>query len=343
MKTFHIALVGVNTLLGREVLKLLSGQKFPVGVLRPLVVSSVGERKVEFNEADYVVDVVSEQSFKGMDMAFFLDREKSILQYAEHSIKFGNFIIDGSFAFNLNPEVPLIVPEVNEELVATAANLVANPSAGAVLLSLLLKPVFNRVGIKRIVATLFYSPACESPEAVKEMRLQTKDMLSGEKPKDDLLTKILAFNVIPQVGSFHESGWTYDEMQCAQELKRIINDVNVEISVTFVRAPLFRGICGSVHVETKKKMTRDEARTALSFAPGICVLDAPEELAFPVPLGIEEKSDVFVGRIREGKFSESTLELWFVADNLRKPGPLNVVQIAEAVSKVLIRKGGKPE
>lgn len=343
MKTFHIALVGVNTMLGREVLKLLSGQKFPVGVLRPLVVQSVGERKVEFNDADYVVDVVSEQSFKGMDMTFFLDREKSILEFAEHSMKHGNFIVDGSFSFNLNPEVPLIVPEVNEELVAGADNLVANPSPGAVLLSLILKPVFNRVGIKRVSATLFFSPACESPEAVKEMRLQTKDILSGEKPKDELLSKILAFNVIPQVGDFHESGWTYDEIQCAQEIKRIINDANVELSITFVRVPVFRGICGSVHIETKKKMTRDEARTALSFAPGIRVVDSPDELYYPVPLGVEEKEDVFVGRLREGRFAENALELWFVADNLRKAGPLNVVQIAEAVSKVLIRKGGKSE
>lgn len=340
MDTFHLAIVGVNSMLGREVLKLLADRKFPVGVLRPLVVQSVGERKIEFNNADYVVDVISEQAFKGMDITFFLDKQKSILQFAEHALKHGNVVIDGSFSFHLNPEVPLIVPEVNEELVASANSLMANPSPGSILLSLLLKPVFNRVGLRKVAAALFYSPACESPEAVKEMRLQSKDILAGEKPKEELLSKILAFNMLPQVGEFHESGWTYDELQCAHEIKRIINDANLEVSSTFVRVPLFRGICGTVHVETKKKMTQEEARMALSFAQGVKVIDAPAEMRYPVPLGVDEKEDVFVGRIREGRFSENTLDFWFVADNLRKASALNIVQIAEAVTKFKLR-GGK--
>lgn len=341
MDTFHLAIVGVNSMLGREVLKLLADRKFPVGVLRPLVVQSVGERKVEFNNADYVVDVVSEQAFKGMDITFFIDREKSVLQFAEHALKHGNFVIDGSFSFHLNPEVPLIVPEVNEELIAQADSLVANPSSGSILLSLLLKPIFNRVGLRRVVASLFYSPACESPEAVKEMRLQSKDILAGEKPKEELLSKILAFNMLPQVGEFHENGWTYDELQCAHEIRRIINDLALDVSVMFVRVPLFRGICGTVHVETKKKMTQEEARMALSFASGVKVIDAPSEMRYPVPLGVDEKEDVFVGRIREGRFSENTLDFWFVSDNMRKGSALNIVQIAEAVAKFKLRGGKK--
>ena len=329
MKKYNLALVGVSNPLGKRVLKVLEERNFPVNVLRPLVTRHLGERSVTFNKADYVVDVLSKSSLKGMDIVFFTNEEEASQELSSLAVEQGMKVIDNSPQCCLQEDVPLIVPEVNPEMLGSHKKLVASPHPLVTLLSLVLKPIYNRVGLKRIVVS-YYQPASEKgEEAEKELRLQVKDFLGGERPKEDIRRRFLAFNLIPFGGNSDQEGNSQEEAIITQEIKKVIRDPSLIISLTVIQVPLFSGSSASVNIETKKEIKASQARSILSSAPGVELIDKIEELKYPVPLETEGKEDVLVGRIRQSEKTNNCLDLWIAGDNLYKGSALNMVQIAE--------------
>ncbi|MCL6583215.1 MAG: aspartate-semialdehyde dehydrogenase [bacterium] len=330
-KEYVVAVAGATGAVGREMISVLEERCFPVKELVPLASSRSAGSRITFNDQEIVVRELKDDSFRGVDIALFSAGASVSREFSPKAARAGAVVIDNSSAFRMEPDVPLVVPEVNPEAIFTHKGIIANPNCSTIQMVVALKPIHDRAKIKRIVVSTYQSVSGTGKKAMDELFNQTQMMLSFKK--EDIKPKVyphqIAFNCLPHIDVFQENGYTKEEMKMVNETKKIMGDPSIRVTATTVRVPVFIGHSESVNIETERKVTVAECRELLRKAPGVVVIDDPANNLYPLALEAAGKDEVFVGRIREDESIECGLNMWIVADNLRKGAALNAVQIAE--------------
>ncbi|TLY16013.1 MAG: aspartate-semialdehyde dehydrogenase, partial [Nitrospirae bacterium] len=297
--------------------------------LCPLASSRSAGVTVLFQGQEVSVKLLIKESVEGMDIALFSAGREVSKEFAPIAVKAGAIVIDNSSAWRMDKDVPLVVPEVNAQDLAGHRGLVANPNCSTIQMVVALKPLHDAARIKRIVVTTFQAVSGTGKEAMDELMDECKDLLLFKHPRPKVYPFQIAFNCLPQIDDFLPSGYTKEEMKLVHETRKIMGDHSITVTATTVRVPVYIGHSESVNIETERKLTANEARALLSTAPGVQVYDDPAHAVYPMPLDAVGKDEVYVGRIREDESIPNGLNLWVVADNLRKGAALNAVQIAE--------------
>jgi len=330
---YTVAVVGATGAVGTEMIDILAERKFPVGELRPLASARSAGDRVSFHDRDLVVRELTKDSFEGVDIALFSAGADISREYAPIAAKAGAVVIDNSAAWRMGKDVPLVVPEVNRGDIAKHKGIIANPNCSTIQLVVTLKPLHDAARIKRVVVTTLQSVSGTGKEAMDELLEETQALLSFKEPEPKVYPHQIAFNCLPHIDDFLPSGYTREEMKLLDETRKIMGDDSIRVTATTVRVPVYVGHSESVNIETEKKLSANEARAILCEAPGILVYDDPAHKIYPTPLDAAGKDEVYVGRIREDESVPNGLNLWIVADNLRKGAALNAIQIAEELIK----------
>ncbi len=330
-RAFNVAVVGATGAVGHEMLRVLEERKFPVGEIRLLASERSEGSFLEFDDDEFMVHKLTKDSFNGIDIALFSaggDRSKEFCPAAAAA---GAVCIDNSSAWRMDPEVPLVVPEVNPQDIALYKNkgIIANPNCSTIQMVVALKPLHDVARIKRIVVSTYQAVSGTGQKAIDELRIQVGELLNGRPAESKVYPHQIAFNCLPHIDSFLDNGYTKEEMKMVNETRKIMGDNSIRVTATTVRVPVFYGHSESVNIETEKKLTPDQARELLSLAPGILVVDDASQELYPLAIDAAGQDLTYVGRIREDESIDNGLNLWVVADNLRKGAATNAVQIAE--------------
>ncbi|MBI5198036.1 MAG: aspartate-semialdehyde dehydrogenase [Nitrospirae bacterium] len=326
---YTVAVVGATGAVGREMVSVLEERKFRVRTIKLLASErSLGER-IEFMGYELPVEILTESSFQGVDIALFSAGEAISLKFAPIAVRAGAVVIDNSAAFRMDPEVPLVVPEVNPQAISGHRGIIANPNCSTIQLVVVLKPIHDLARIQRAVVTTFQSVSGKGKEAMDELMEQTRAILAFQDVRCEVFPAQIAFNCLPQIDQFTEDGYTKEEMKLLHETRKIMGDNTLQVTATTVRVPVMVGHSESVNIQTERPLSPNEARAVLAGAPGVLVFDDPSKNVYPTPLDVSGKDEVYVGRVREDRTIPNGLNLWIVADNLRKGAALNAVQIAE--------------
>jgi aspartate-semialdehyde dehydrogenase len=329
-RAFNVAVVGAAGMVGTEMIKTLEQRKFPMKELRPLDLPELAGTTVRFGGSDYPCIAATEENLAGIDIAFFSAGADASLDLAPKAVRQGAVVIDNSSAWRMDAACPLVVPEVNFQDLFWHKGIIANPNCSTIQMVVVLKPLHNFAGIKRVVVSTYQAASGAGKGGIDELRHQAKESLDGGTLTPPQVFRYqLAFNVIPQIDVFDEGDYTREEWKMVHETTKIMGDPTIRVTATAVRVPVAIGHSESVNIETRHKMSVAEARALLSEAPGVTVVDDPAAFAYPMPLDAANTDAVFVGRIREDNSIENGLNLWIVADNVRKGAALNAVQIAE--------------
>ncbi|GMT48125.1 MAG: aspartate-semialdehyde dehydrogenase [bacterium] len=326
---YRVAVVGATGAVGEEMISVLDERNFPVEELFPFASERSAGTRIEFRGREAVVRLLEEDSFEGIDIALFSAGGERSKAWAPVAARSGCVVIDNSSAWRMDPEVPLVVPEVNPGDIKRHRGIIANPNCSTIQMVMALKPIHDAAGIKRVVVTTFQSVSGTGKKAMDELLKQTTDMLGFRSVECEVYPHQIAFNVLPHIDSFLDNGYTKEEMKMVNETRKILGDDSIRVTATTVRVPVFRCHAESVNVETEKKLAADDVRALLAAFPGIVVFDAPEKNIYPLPVDMAGKDDVYIGRVREDESIENGINMWIVADNLRKGAALNAVQIAE--------------
>ena len=330
---YNVAVVGATGAVGTEMLSILEERKFPVENVLPLASARSAGEEVSFNGQSYVVKLLEKDSFSGIDIALFSAGADTSREFAPIAADVGATVIDNSSAWRMDPQVPLVVPEVNAHALEGHDGIIANPNCSTIQMVVALQPLHAAARIKRVVVTTFQSVSGTGKDAMEELAQQTRQLLSLQEEEAHVYPHHIAFNCLPHIDDFLPSGYTKEEMMMVNETQKIMEDPMIQISATTVRVPVFVSHAESINIETKEHLTANEARALLSESPGIQVYDDPAHNIYPLQKDVAGTDAVYVGRVREDESLSNGLNLWVVADNLRKGAALNAVQIAE----VLIR------
>lgn len=334
-KLWNIAIVGATGLVGNQIMECLEERDFPVASLRLLANGkSVGEA-LEFRGNPVLVGELTPDSFAGIDIAFFTSGRQRSLEFCPAATAAGAVCIDISSAWRMDPLVPLVVPEVNPEAIAgyKKKGIIANPNCSTIQMLVALKPLHDYAAIKRIVVSTYQSVSGSGRKAVSELERQVRRLLQGLPVEPNVYPYQIAFNCLPQIDAFGEDGYTREEMKLMDETRKIMA-ADIKVTATTVRVPVFFGHAESVNIETEKKITATKARALIKKAPGCQLADDVANQVYPTPIIAAGFDQVFVGRIRADESVENGLNLWVVADNIRKGAATNAVQIAE----ILVRE-----
>jgi aspartate-semialdehyde dehydrogenase len=326
---YVVAVVGATGAVGNEMITTLEERDFPVKKLRLFASERSEGKKLRFRDREISVEILKENSFEGIDIALFSaggDRSKI---WAPKAVQSGCVVVDNSSQWRMDPAVPLVVPEVNPDDMKWHKGIIANPNCSTIQMVVVLKPIHDAAKIERVVVTTFQSVSGTGQKAMDELLQQTRDLLNFREAKCNVYPYQIAFNVLPHIDKFLENDYTKEEMKMVNETRKIMGDASIRVTATTVRVPVFRGHSESVNIETEKKLSANDIRVILSKAPGVVVFDAPHKDVYPIPINVAGKDETYVGRIREDESIEKGINLWIVADNLRKGAALNAVQIAE--------------
>jgi len=331
--TYNVAVAGATGAVGTVFLSILESRNFPVKELRLLASSRSAGKTLLFRGKSVPVQELTHDAFGGIDIAFFSAGATRSKEFAPSAAKAGAVVIDNSSAFRMDPDVPLVVPEINAPAIAgwRKKGIIANPNCTTIVMLMALAPVHRAFGAKRVVASSYQAVSGAGAAAIEELEKQVRAWAAGEKIEASAFPHPIAFNVIPHIDSFLEDGFTKEEMKLLHETRKIIGDDSIRVCPTTVRVPVFTAHSVSVAVETHRPVTVAQAREVLSKAPGVQVIDDPGALKYPMPLDAAGQDDCFVGRIRKDPSVENGLVFWVVGDQLRKGAALNGVQIAEAL------------
>jgi aspartate-semialdehyde dehydrogenase len=328
-KRYVVAVVGATGAVGNEMIKTLAQRNFPVETLRLFASERSEGKTLEFNDKEIAVEAIKDTSFKGIDIALFSAGAERSKIWAPVAAKSGCVVVDNSSQWRMDPEVPLVVPEVNPHDLKKHKGIIANPNCSTIQMVVVLKPIHDAAKIKRVVVTTFQAVSGTGQKAINELMQQTTDLLNFKEIQCNVYPYQIAFNVLPHIDAFLENGYTKEEMKMVNETKKIMGDNSIRLTATTVRVPVFRSHSESLNIETEKKLSPNEVRAILSKAPGVIVYDVPEKNIYPIPLNVAGKDEIYVGRIREDESIDNGINMWIVADNLRKGAALNAVQIAE--------------
>lgn len=331
-KLFNVAIVGATGLVGETLIEILAERGFPVAKLYPLASERSEGETILFANKPILVQNVAQFDFSQVDLAFFMASNAVALEYAPRAAEAGCIVIDNSSAFRYEEDVPLIVPEVNPGALEgyQERNIIANPNCSTIQMVVALKPIYDAVGISRINVCTYQSVSGAGRAGLEELAQQTQQILNGHPLGQSIFPRQIAFNVIPQIDTFQDNGYTREEMKMVWETQKIFADGNLRVNATAVRVPVFFGHSESVHIETRSKISVLEVYELLRNAPGLIAQDPSETEQYPTPVWEDGLKDaVYVGRIREDISHSHGLNLWIVADNVRKGAALNAVEIAE--------------
>jgi aspartate-semialdehyde dehydrogenase len=330
---YVVAVVGATGAVGTEMIEVLEERKFPVIRLVLLASARSAGGMVTFEGNEVPIEVLTKDSFAGVDIALFSAGADLSREFAPIAVKAGAVVIDNSAAWRMTPEVPLVVPEVNAHDIQRHKGIIANPNCSTIQMVVALKPLHDEARIKRIVVTTFQSVSGTGKDAMDELMVECQDLLSFKSASPKVYPYQIAFNCLPQIDDFLPSGYTKEEMKMVHETRKIMGDQSIQVTATTVRVPVYVGHSEAVNIETERKLSANEARAILSAAPGVLLYDDPAHKIYPMPLEVAGKDEVYVGRIREDESIANGLNLWVVADNLRKGAALNAVQIAEHLAQ----------
>jgi len=325
------AVVGATGAVGTEMVRTLEARNFPVDTLRLFASERSEGKRIEFRSSSVRVEILDERSFKGIDIALFSAGAERSRIWAPVAASSGCVVVDNSSQWRMDPEIPLIVPEVNPHDLSWHKGIIANPNCSTIQMVVVLKPIHEAAKIKRVVVTTFQSVSGTGQRAIDELMRQTTDLLNFREVACNVYPYQIAFNVLPHIDVFLENGYTKEEMKMVKETRKIMGDDTIGVTATTVRVPVFRCHSESLNIETEKKLAANEVRAILSSAPGVVVYDAPDRKLYPIPIDVAGTDETYVGRIREDETIDNGINLWIVADNLRKGAALNAVQIAECL------------
>lgn len=338
---FKVAVVGATGNVGHEMLNILHERKFPVSDVVALASARSIGKEVSFGDRNLKVRDLATFDFKGIDIVLSSPGGKVSAEYSPKAAAAGAVVIDNTSHFRMDPDVPLIVPEVNPEAISahTKRNIIANPNCSTIQMVVALKPLHDAAKIKRVVVSTYQSVSGAGKEAMDELFNQTKGVYTNQTPEPAKFSKQIAFNVIPQIDVFMDDGMTKEEWKMMAETKKIMGS-DIKVCANCVRVPVFIGHSEMVNVEFENEMTAAQAIKLLRAAPGVTVIDGESELEYITPAEVQGEDDVYVSRIREDQTLENGLNFWCVSDNLRKGAALNAVQIAELLVRHKAAKAG---
>ncbi len=333
-KQVDVAVVGATGAVGEAMLEILHQRQFPVGKVYALASERSAGSRVSFGNKSLVVEDLATFDFSKVQVGLFSPGASVSAEYAPKAAAAGCVVVDNTSQFRYDEDIPLVVPEVNPEAVADYKNrgIIANPNCSTIQMMVALKPIYDAVGITRINVCTYQAVSGSGKPAMDELAKQTADLLNGRPVEASVYPKQIAFNVLPHIDVFQDNGYTKEEMKMVWETRKIMGDDSIQVNPTAVRVPVFFGHSEAIHIETRDKITADKARELLKAAPGIVVLDERNDGGYPTAVTEASGNDpVYVGRIREDISHDRGLNLWVVADNVRKGAALNSVQIAEVL------------
>jgi len=332
MKSYSIAVVGALGAVGSEMTKILAQRDFPIKKLELLDVESNKGKEIIFKDQIIKVETAEEGAFIDVDIALFSAGATASKKLAPIAVSENAIVVDNSSAWRMDPQIPLVIPEVNPEALDNHKGLIANPNCSTIQMLVVLKPLHDAFNIKRIVVSTYQAVSGSGQKAINEMNQQIYDYVNGKKVVSKVYPHQILFNAIPQVDIFLENKYTKEEMKMVNETHKIL-DENIKVTATAVRIPVFRSHSESINIETEKPIDLEQVKKLLSASDAITLIDNVDDNLYPLALYAEGKNDVFVGRIRRDYSIENGLNLWLVSDNLRKGAALNTVQIAETLIK----------
>lgn len=339
VKTYNIAILGATGAVGQQMKAQLEKRNFPVNEIRFLSSSRSAGGKIDFKGTTYTVQEAVPVSFDGIDIALFSAGGNISKKFAPEAVKRGAIVIDNTSAFRMDPEVPLVVPEVNKSDISLHKGIIANPNCSTIQMVCALQPLKEQFGLRKIIVSTYQAVSGAGTDAINELKSQSAMGFDQVKNVDAKMLPVksadkhypIAFNVIPQIDVIADNGYTLEEMKMINETKKILHDVTLSVAATCVRVPVVTGHSESVYVELDRAPTLSEVKESIAAAPGVKLLDDPSAQLYPMPLTTTGLDDVFVGRVRADLNNTLGFHLWIVSDNLVKGAALNSVQIAEAL------------
>ncbi len=330
MKAYNIAVVGPLGVVGGKLIEILVERNFPINKIKLLGTSRNKNKKIKFHGQTLLTEVAEEGAFIDVDIAFFCVDSNVSKHLAPIAIKEGAVVIDNSSAWRLDDKVPLVIPEVNPEDLHSHNQLISNPNCSTIQMLVPLKPIHDIFKIKRIVVSTYQSVSGTGKKGMEELNNQLLDYYFNTPMTNSVYPHQILFNALPHIDDFLENGYTKEEMKMVNETKKIL-DKDIEVTATAVRIPVLNGHSESVNIETEKPISPEEVKAILGKAKGVKLVDDIKSNLYPMPIQVEGKDEVFVGRIRKDMSIDNGINMWIVADNLRKGAALNSVQIAETL------------
>ena len=338
MREFTVAVVGATGAVGNEMVATLEQRKFPVKSLKLLASERSIGKTMTYKGKEVPVDELKEDSFKGVEIGLFSAGGSISQKFAPIAWESGCVVVDNTSAWRMDPDIPLVVPEVNAHAIKDYKNkgIIANPNCSTIQMVVALKPLHDAAKIKRIVVSTYQAVSGTGKKAIFELETQVSDLFNNREITKKVYPHQIAFNCLPHIDVFTENGYTKEEMKMVNETKKIMEDYSIRVTATTVRVPVFYGHSESVNVEFERPLSPEEARELLKKAPGVIVADDPSKNIYPLAIYAAGKDETFVGRIRKDESVENGLNMWIVADNIRKGAALNAVQIAEILTKTYL-------
>jgi len=334
-KKYNVALAGATGAVGNQMITCLEERDFPVDKIKLLASSRSKGRELTFRGRPVTVDEMTEDSFEGMDIALFSAGGGTSEHFAPHAAKAGCVVVDNSSAWRMDPDVPLVVPEVNPHAVAgyTKKGIIANPNCSTIQMVVALNPIHQKYRIKRVVVSTYQAVSGTGVKAMDELSDQTRAIMGFKDPESTVYPHRIAFNCLPHIDAFLENGYTKEEMKMLNETRKIMEDDSIQVTATTVRVPVFYGHSEAVNIETEAPVSAEDVKSLLANAPGVKVLDDPSQNVYPMPIDATGQDLTYVGRIRDDQSISNGINMWIVADNIRKGAATNTVQIAEILTK----------
>ena len=337
MKKYNVAILGATGAVGAEFLRLMEERDFPVAELRLLASARSSGKEIQYKGQTYIVQEATEHSFDGIDIALFAGGSVSKI-FAPAAVKAGAVVIDNSSTFRMDPDVPLVVPEINPQDILKHKGIIANPNCSTIIMVMALKPLYDLARIKRVVVSTYQAVSGAGKEGIDELTDESKAYAEGREMVPHILPSAslarhypIAFNLIPQIDVFLDNLYSKEEMKMVNETQKIFGDPEMRITATTVRVPVYRSHSESVNVEFEKNLELEEMRQALAAFPGVQLLDDPEKQIYPMPLYASGTDDCYVGRLRRDFSNPNTFNFWVVGDQIRKGAALNTLRIAETM------------
>jgi len=334
-KKYNVAVAGATGAVGNQMISCLEERKFPIKSIKLLASSRSVGREIDYRGDSIDVEELKESSFKGMDIALFSAGGGASEKFAPFAAKDGCVVIDNSSTWRMDPDVPLVVPEVNPHAVSqyTKKGIIANPNCSTIQMVVPLYPLHKKYGIKRIVVSTYQAVSGTGKEAIDELDSQTRAILNFKNCENKIYPHIIAFNCLPHIDLFLENGYTKEEMKMVYETRKILEDDTIGVTATTVRVPVFYGHSESINLETKENISAKEVKSLLKKTPGVKVVDDPKNNVYPLAIDAAGQDLTLVGRIRDDESVANGINMWVVADNIRKGAATNAVQIAEILAK----------
>ena len=332
-KKYNVAVMGATGAVGTCFLNILAERKFPIKNLKLLASERSAGKRLKFNGKSYLVEKLTHDSFEGVDIVLASAGASRSLEFLPSAVKSGAVCVDNSSAFRMDKKVPLVVPEVNPEMIKKHKGIIANPNCSTIQMVVALWPIHKAVGIKRIVVTTFQSVSGAGQKKINELWEQSKVFLSKKKIKPVEFAHQIAFNLIPQIDVFLDNMYTKEEMKMVHETRKIMGDQSINVNATCIRVPVFFAHSESINIETSEYISAANVKRLMAKAPGVRLVDDPEKKIYPMPIDAEGRDDTLVGRIRQDESIKNGISMWIAADNIRKGAALNAIQIAEELIK----------